>query len=162
MSLFDKFDALIDEDVKKDILDAEQGISKFEFPSNQYNVVFEELELTESKNSGNPMVKATMRIVSNGDYNGKHIYHYLNLVDKKGKINGFLVKSCNEFLSNLGSEVEVKLEKFSSFAEIIDKIFLFTKQCEYKIELTYTPDKIDPAKKYSKIEIIEATKYLDD
>lgn len=163
MSEFDEFNALLNEEFKNEIAKTEKGLSTFDqFPAKNYKVTFESIELVRTK-SNRPAVKVVMRIISEDEYNEKRIYHYLNLMGKNGKINGFLVKSCNAFLNNLGSDVTVKLESFDEFERLINAVFLSTKQyAYYTINLNYTPDKYDSSKQYANVDVIEAVSYLEE
>lgn len=113
---FSKFDKSMDlEGLKKDIEESANSDFK-EVDNGTYEVAITKLELTESK-KGNPMLSCWMKVVSDGPFKGSLIF--MNQV----VTSGFQIHICDEFLRSLGTDVDVKFESYSQYADMILDIF---------------------------------------
>lgn len=113
---FSKFDKKVDlEGLKQDIADSASNDFK-EVPLGSYEVAITKLELDESK-KGDPMVKCWMKIVSEGEFKGSLIF--MNQVITKG----FQIHIMDEFLKKLGTDVEIKFESYSQYADLLLDVF---------------------------------------
>lgn len=112
---FSKFDNAVDlEGLKKDIADSADGDFK-EVPYGDYEVAINKLELGESK-KGDPMVKIWFKILE-GEYKGSLIF--MNQVITKG----FQIHIVDEFLKSLETDVDVKFESYSQYADMLLDVF---------------------------------------
>lgn len=129
---FSKFDKMVDIDgLKKDIADAEANGGGADFkdvPHGDYEVSIDKLELTETKKTGKPMVSCWMKIVSDGELKGQHIF--MNQVITQG----FQIHIMNSFLRSLlpdDSGIDVE---FTGYADYNDLLLDITEYIDGKFE----------------------------
>ena len=112
---FSKFDKKIDlEGLKQDIADSANNDFK-EVPLGTYEVAITKLELGESKKS-DPMVKVWFKILE-GEFKNSIIF--MNQVVTKG----FQIHIANEFLRSLGTNIDIRFESFSQYANLIADVY---------------------------------------
>ena len=112
---FSKFDKKIDlEGLKQDIADSANNDFK-EVPLGTYEVAITKLELGESKKS-DPMVKVWVKILE-GEFKNSIIF--MNQVVTKG----FQIHIANEFLRSLGTNIDIRFESFSQYANLIADVY---------------------------------------
>lgn len=117
-NIWDKFDKTIDtkglaEDVKTA---AENGGSYKEVPFGEYEVAIDKLELTESKESHNPMVSVWFKIVD-GEFKGNRIF-YNQVVTQ-----GFQIHLVNEFLRSLDSGIDITFDTYNQYGNLLMDVF---------------------------------------
>lgn len=129
---FSKFDKMVDIDgLKKDIADAEANGGSADFkdvPHGSYEVAIDKLELTETKKTGNPMVSCWMKIVSDGEFKGQHIF--MNQVITQG----FQIHIMNSFLRSLlpdDSGIDVE---FTGYADYNNLLLDIAEYIDHKFE----------------------------
>ena len=129
---FSKFDKMVDIDgLKKDIADAEANGGGADFkdvPHGSYEVAVDRLELTETKKTGKPMVSCWMKVVSDGEFKGQHIF--MNQVITQG----FQIHIANAFLRSLlpeGSGIDVE---FTGYADYNDLLLDIAEYVDHKFE----------------------------
>ena len=84
-------------------------------PDGDYEVSVEKLELKESR-KGDPMLSVWFNILD-GKFTNSKIF--MNQVLTKG----FQIHNANELLRSLGTDLDIKFDSFSQYAELIDDVF---------------------------------------
>ena len=126
MSIFDKFDSLMDVDgLKNDLKQYEKkskpaATSFVEVPEGNYEVRVSKLELgatgENSRTPGTPKLAVWYDIIA-GEYKGQRIFQNQLLN------NAFGVHIANNLLNSLGSGVDVCFENFKQYGSVIDSVF---------------------------------------
>lgn len=112
---FSKFDKQVNlEGLKKDIEESSSNDFK-EVPLGKYEVAITKLELGESK-KGDPMVKVWFKILE-GEYKGSLIF--MNQVVTQG----FQIHIVDELLRSLDTDVDIKFESYSQYANLLLDVF---------------------------------------
>lgn len=128
---FDKFNKMFDvEGLKADIEEAAAFVpgEYVEVPCGTYEVKLTQLELGESKTSGNPMVKARFKVLA-GDYKGQTIFY--NQVVKEG----FQIHIVNQFLRSMETGLDIAFENWVSWANLLGDVFkAVDKKKEFALE----------------------------
>lgn len=116
-NIWSKFDKTVDaEGLKKDIEAAAEGNMEFkEVPVGQYEVKITKMEPNTSK-KGDPMLTVWFKIL-NGEYEGSLIF-YNQVVTQ-----GFGIHAANEFMRSLDTDVDIKWESPSQYADLILDVF---------------------------------------
>lgn len=116
---FSKFDKRYDlKGLKNDIAEAAENGDSGEYkevPLGNYEVEITKMELTESKKN-DPMFTTWFKIL-NGEFKGSLIFmnQVINL--------GFQIHIVDEFLCSLDTDVEIKFETYSQYADMIADVY---------------------------------------
>ena len=112
-----EFDKQVDLDGLKADVENNTGGEYKEVPTGNYEVAITKLELAETKETKNPMVKAWFKIVSDGEHKGSLIF--MNQAVSKG----FQIHMMNEFLRSLESGVDIDFESYAQYAQLLMDVF---------------------------------------
>lgn len=117
MELWEKFDKNIDvEGLKKDAEEAKENGGNFkEVPHGEYEVEINKIQLKESQ-KGDAMLSIWFKILA-GDYKGSLIFYNQVLTTGVG------LHMANEMLRSLDSGIDVELESFKQYSEMLLDIF---------------------------------------
>lgn len=136
MSEFDRdaarvWSALDDDGTFDDIKSAiDSGVDLSEkLPEGKYEVKLTKLEPGISKNN-NPMIVCWMQVVA-GQHKDKHLFYYL-VISKS-----FQMKNALDFLNSLIENYTIELTTMSDLYEEVNKLFQYSKDKTYHINLTY-------------------------
>ena len=126
MSIFDKFDSLMDVDGLKNDLKQYEKKSKpttnsfVDVPEGNYEVKVIKLELgatgENSRVPGTPKMSVWYEVIA-GEYKGQKIFQNQLLN------NAFGIHTANNLLESFGSGVEVCFENYSQYGSVIDDVF---------------------------------------
>lgn len=126
---YSKFDKMVDlEGLQKDVAEAEENGGEYkEVPYGTYEVSIDKMELTESK-SHKPMVSIWFKILA-GEYKNSRLF--FNQVIEQG----FQISIVKAFLKSLDTDIEIKFESYSQFAQLLlDVNEAIDGQLEYEVK----------------------------
>lgn len=136
---FEKFDKMIDtEELINDIQETVKSEKKYKIiPPDRYEVKVEKMELVKSK-KGMPMVSIWFKII-NGEFQNSLLFY--NKVIMGTRNDAFMIRSNNQFLSQLRSGLEIRFDSYSQYAELLSDIFRnIDGKLEYQVRYEETPN----------------------
>lgn len=147
MSIFDRFDAIVDTTkIREQIKEAVEN-SYEDVPAGKYIAKVESMELGLTKKDNRPMFKVQMRLVEGcGDTEGKFLSKYknkkpcifMNRVIFGTKNDPSMIASVEGWLAKIGFENPPVFVGYSDFAQVILDC---AEQCEgIEMEVEYNPD----------------------
>ena len=121
---YSKYDRMFNSDTMRGAGFAEASGDYPEIPDGKYECDLIDMELTESKSSHLPMIKAQFEIID-GDFKGNYIYICKMVTDKMDKRNVSDVAKANSFLKSLDSvsDEDIHFESMRQYDDLVLKVF---------------------------------------
>lgn len=121
---YSKYDRMFNSDTMRGAGFAETPSDYPEIPDGKYECDLIDLELTVSKNSHLPMIKAQFEIID-GDFKGNYIFICKMVTDRMDKRNVSDVAKANSFLKSLDSvsDEDIHFESMRQYDGLVLKVF---------------------------------------
>lgn len=133
MANFDKFDKQVDsKKMNKEVEKAKKNVGDYpEIPKGIYIVVFNKIEVGETKGDKRPMLKIDA-VIQEGEFKKSHLFMNRVLFGTKNDAN--MIASALGFLDNLECELIPEFNGYNDFADLVLDIAEEVEDNEYKVE----------------------------
>lgn len=134
---YSKYDRMFNSDTMRGAGFAETTGDYPEIPDGKYECDLIDMELTESKSSHLPMIKAQFEIID-GDFKGNYMFICKMVTDKMDKRNVSDVAKANSFLKSLDSvsDEDIHFESMRQYDDLVLKVFDEAKKQKLQYEVS--------------------------